>query len=132
LYLDTFKFKFIHFFHIITLYGFVTFQVSASIARFVALLDILVSFDVTSLFPSVPLAPAIEHVENILHTSEVPPDATKEFLSLLGVCLSHDICKFKDEFHAFPDGLPMGSPLALLLADVFMSRLRTRFSLFLP
>ena len=40
LYLGIFRFKFIHIFHITTLYAFVTFQVSASTTRFGVLIDI--------------------------------------------------------------------------------------------
>ena len=83
----------------------------------------LVSFDVINLFTKVPLAPTIDHVSEILHESEIPPLASKEFLSLLNICLKQNVCKFRNEFYKFNDGLPMGSPIAPLLADVFMSRL---------
>lgn len=83
----------------------------------------LVSFDVTSLFTKVPLSPTVRHVESILQGSDIPHQASKEFLSLLGTCLARNVCKFKDEFYEFSDGLPMGSPLAPLMAEVFMSKL---------
>lgn len=44
-------------------------------------------------------------------------------MSLLKKCLFPNICKFKDKIHTFNDALPMGSPLAPLISEIFMDRL---------
>lgn len=81
----------------------------------------LVSFDAASLFTNVPLTPTLERAHEILISANVPPSAADEFISLLKTCLYPNICQFKNEIYRFKDGLPMGSPLAPLLSEIFMS-----------
>ena len=85
--------------------------------------SIFVSFDVTNLYTCVPLSPTLLNISDILSKSGLIPPIIDEFIDLLKVCIDHNVCKFDHEFYLFPDGLPMRSPLAPLLAEIFMNSL---------
>jgi hypothetical protein len=85
--------------------------------------SILVSFDVASLFPNVPLSPTLESITDILTEANVSTPAAEEFTSLLRTCLFPNFCKFNNKIYQFQDGLPMGSPLSPLISEIFMNRL---------
>jgi len=60
----------------------------------------------------------------MLTGANVPHDPFGEFFDLLKVCWSPNYCKFNDTFFEFPEevGIPIGSPLGSLIAEVFMSK----------
>lgn len=88
--------------------------------------SILCSFDVVGLFTNVPLAPTLERIHDILLEASVPTPAAEEFVLLLKTCLFPNICKFKGGIYQFEDGLPMGSPLAPLISEIFMNLLEDK------
>ena len=49
----------------------------------------------------------------------------KEFHHLISICLKQNVCVFKGKTYKFPDGLPMGGPLSMLVVDIFMGKLKT-------
>ena len=49
-----------------------------------------------------------------------PPEIKEEFISLLSLCIDHNFAQFNHHLHQFPDGLPMGSPISPLMAEIFM------------
>ena len=44
----------------------------------------------------------------------------EEFIELMKLCLIHNFCKFGGKIYTFDKDVPMGSPLAPLMAEVFM------------
>ena len=60
-------------------------------------------------------------MNDILSLTTVHPTAIDEFIDLLKIHLDTNICKFDNEFHKFPDGLPMGSPITPVLAEICMT-----------
>ena len=86
---------------------------------------ILVSFDVDSLYTNVPIKPTLTRISEILEQCKIPPPLADEFVSLLKVCLEPNICQFNNKVYKFADGLPMGSPIASLMANIFMDSLET-------
>ena len=83
----------------------------------------LVSFDVVGLYPNVPILPIILEFVNILEEKGVPPPTISEFITLLKLCLQPNFCEFNNNTYRLPDfvGVPTGSPIAPLVAEVFMS-----------
>ena len=86
--------------------------------------EVLVSFDVKSLFTSVPVQPAIDCVKKILLADPSwalqSPISIPVILQLLTLCLEDTSFKFRNEFYEMTDGLAMGSPISPIVADIFM------------
>ena len=83
--------------------------------------SILVSFAIVNMYSNVPINPAIEQTKALLQDHNIPPLVIDEFVVLLETCLETSICQFLNRVYKFPDGLPMGSPLASLMADIFLN-----------
>ena len=89
--------------------------------------EVLVSFDVKSLFTSVPVQPAINCVRKILLAD--PSWALQSSMSvsviieLLTICLEDTSFKFRGKFYRMTDGLAMGSPVSPIVANIFMENL---------
>ena len=85
--------------------------------------EILVSFDVTALFPSVPATDALQSLRNHLERKRVPVNQTDAYLSVAELCMKQNLFTFRGKFYKQTFGLSMGSKLSPLLAEVFMSDL---------
>ena len=89
--------------------------------------EVLVSFDVKSLFTSVPVQPAIECVRKILLADQSwslqSPISVPVVIKLLTLCLEDTTFKFRDKFYRMTDGLAMGSPVSPIVANIFMDDL---------
>ncbi|XP_062704209.1 uncharacterized protein LOC134286591 [Aedes albopictus] len=83
--------------------------------------EILVSFDVTALFPSVPVNEALQSLRRHLERSRAPPNHIEAYLSVAQVCMNQNFFTFRDRVYRQTFGLSMGSKLSPLLADLFMS-----------
>lgn len=87
--------------------------------------EVLVSFDVVSLFTSIPLQMVLEIVKNrwndLERFTEVP---YRNFMDMLEFCIIDcNYFSFMGSFYKQKDGLPMGSPLAPVLACLVMDKL---------
>ena len=104
--------------------GFVYFQ--AQILE-IANGDILVSYDVSSLFTNVPLDETIEILANRAFTNnwfnvKYDLNLTKmDLVDLLRVATKEQLSQFNGALYEQTDGVAMGSPLGPLLANVFMT-----------
>jgi len=83
---------------------------------------ILVSFDIVSLFTNVPIQLTLRIVKEILDDSKIDNETALEFLRLLGLCAVTNFCNFLGSYK-FNDGLPMGSPIASRMAEIFLNAL---------
>ena len=70
--------------------------------------DILVSFDVVSLFTKVPLQDTMQHLEQFF-----PAD----IISLFKLCLTETYFQWKGEYYEPLDGVAMGNPLSPVIAS---------------
>ena len=92
--------------------------------------DILVSFDIRSLYTNVPLNEVIDDVTNAMYDAKNDSIFYKHrnkltsrvFKNMLRKC-SENIFLYRDEVYRQTDGLSMGSPLAPLLANWFVAKL---------
>ena len=85
----------------------------------------LVGLDVVSLFTRVPADEALAAARRALEKNPdlelpVPPDT---FMKLVEVCVRFGAFEFESEEYEQIDGLPMGSPLSGVLANLFMETL---------
>ena len=78
--------------------------------------EVMVSFDVTSLFTNVPIKECVQVIKTKLSTSE---DDSK-LLELLDLCLTSGYFLFNQKFYLQIDGVAMGSPVAPVIADIWM------------
>ncbi|XP_075923264.1 uncharacterized protein LOC142924610 [Petromyzon marinus] len=82
--------------------------------------DLLVSFDVVSLFTKVPVPDTIAIIEDLVHQglhTDVPP--------LVRHCLTNTYFTWNGTFYKQTEGTPMGSPLSPVVANVFMEKFET-------
>ena len=91
--------------------------------------DILVSYDVSSLFTNVPLDETIQLLAdraftNNWFTTTYDLNLTKmDLVDLLSVATKGQLFQFNGALYEQTDGVAMGSPLGPLLANVFMSHI---------
>ncbi|XP_050510523.1 uncharacterized protein LOC126887180 [Diabrotica virgifera virgifera] len=86
---------------------------------------VMLSFDVSNLFTSVPKNESISLVNSLLLNNSVTSNTTSSIINILKICLSQDYFVFNNNFYQQPDGLAMGSCLSPFLADVFMDHLES-------
>ena len=90
----------------------------------------LVSFDVQKLFTSIPhdlalncLSIAIdEHEEKLFDTTRLQKS---ELIQLVKLCLSATTFKFNGVLYKQISGLPMGSPISVVLSEIVMQHIET-------
>ena len=94
--------------------------------------DILVSYDVTSLFTNVPLDETIQILAdkavnddwfNKTHELNLSRD---QLIELLNAATKNQLFQFNGNLYEQTDGVAMGSPLGPLLANVFMSSIEDK------
>ena len=82
----------------------------------------LISFDVTSLFTNIPLSEAIDIAINLIFENSPDIKFTKrDIRKLFRIATSETHFTFNGSIFDQIDGAAMGSPLAPVLANLFMS-----------
>ena len=87
--------------------------------------EVIISFDVVSLYTNVPVQEAITVCADLLYSGEhtLPPVDKETFKELLELCTCNVLMQTHDGFYRQTDGLAMGSPPASFLANGWLSRL---------
>ena len=88
----------------------------------------LVSYDLTSLFTTIPLQDTIDITINVIFNHNPNLSITKKELKnlfLFATSQTHFI--FNSKFHNQIDGVAMGSPLAPVLANIFMGFYKSKW-----
>ena len=92
--------------------------------------DRLVSFNVVSLFTKVPVNEAMVVIEEMLEKDESIDERTTmspgEVCRLTSLRLRSTYFRFKDDFFEQCDGAAMGSPLSLVVANLYMEAFEER------
>lgn len=91
--------------------------------------EVLVSFDVKSLFPSIPVKEAISLLEDWLLSQYEGTDWIKQvrtYIKLTKLCMEENYFSFRDETYKQLNGAPMGNPLSPFLSEIFMANLEKR------
>ncbi len=91
--------------------------------------EIMISFDVVSLFTSIPLDTAKRITNELLTNDDSWQTRTNldkdDILELLNLCLSTEF-SFQNSYYRQISGTPMGSPLSSFLAEAIMQDLEKR------
>ena len=86
--------------------------------------ECLTSYDVTALFTSVPIEPALEIIRSLLEKDEKLQDRTvlsvQHIIDLLGFCLNNTYLSFQNEFYEQVEGAAMGSPVSPIVANLYV------------
>ena len=86
--------------------------------------EYLASYDVTSLFTSVPIDPALNIIKDLLEKDEKLNDRTvlsiQSIMELLGFCLHNAYFSFQNKFYEQVEGVAMGSPISPIVANLYM------------
>ena len=92
--------------------------------------EMSVSFDVKSLYTSVPVQPALKSVETLLVAqsswTKLTSLSIQDILDLLSTCLNNSYIKFRGQFYEMVSGLAMGSPVSPIVANIFMADLEKK------
>ena len=82
------------------------------------------SYDVTSLFTSVPTDPALNIIEDLLEKDKKLNDRTvlsvQKIIELLGSCLHNTYFSFQNKFYEQVDGVPMGSLVSPIVTNLYI------------
>jgi hypothetical protein len=84
--------------------------------------EVLISFDVVSLFPSIPIDQAIEIVLEFLNSTELDRNKKASLIEMIKVCSRLNYCQFRENIYRQNDGLPIGSPLSPLIAELYLRK----------
>ncbi|XP_028415011.1 uncharacterized protein LOC114538091 [Dendronephthya gigantea] len=91
--------------------------------------EIMISFDVVSLFTSIPLDTAKRITSELLNNNDTWKSRTNldknDILDLLNLCLSTEF-SFQNSYYRQISGTPMGSPLSSFLAEAVMQDLEKK------
>ena len=86
--------------------------------------ECLSSYDVTSLFTSVPIDPALNVIKDLLEKDEKLNDrrvlSVQNIMELLQFCLHNTYFSFQNKFYEQVEGVAMGSPVSLTVANLYM------------
>ncbi|XP_055854251.1 uncharacterized protein LOC129917995 [Episyrphus balteatus] len=83
--------------------------------------EILASFDVSSLFPSIPVPKAIEIFKNNLMKQNIPIEKVNVYVRAAEMCMNTNYFQFRGRFFKINFGTSMGNPLSPLIAETFMA-----------
>ncbi|KAI5638489.1 reverse transcriptase (RNA-dependent DNA polymerase) domain-containing protein [Phthorimaea operculella] len=78
--------------------------------------EMLVSFDVESLFTNVPIKECLKVIEGRLRYKGIP----KRYNTLLEQCLEGNYFLYHEQYYLQIDGVAMGSPVAPVIANIWM------------
>ena len=89
--------------------------------------EIMISFDVTSLYTTIPIDQALLIIEDLLqHDNKLTdraPLTPNQILDLLSIILGTTYFKFNDQFYQQTDGAAMGSPTSAIVSEIYMQAL---------
>lgn len=81
----------------------------------------LVSFDVTALYPNIPITIALKILEEWLCDQDISDEKAVMFLKMARLCMNQTTFQFRGSFYRQSYGTCMGNPLSCFIANTFMA-----------
>ena len=92
--------------------------------------ECLSSYDVSALFTSVPIDPALTIIKDLLEKDTTLKERTvmevSDIILLLEFCLKNTYFSFQDQFCEQVEGAAMGSPVSPIVANLYMEYLEQK------
>ena len=92
--------------------------------------EFLNSYDVCSLFPSVPVDPALNIIKDLLEKDHTLKERTvlavNDFILLLEFCLKNTYFSFQGQFYEQVEGAAMDSPVSPIVVNLYMEYLEQK------
>ena len=92
--------------------------------------ECLSSYDVSALFTSVPIDPALTIIKDLLEKDTTLKKRTvmevSDIILLLEFCLKNTYFSFQDQFYEQVEGAAMGSPVSPIVANLYMEYLEQK------
>ena len=92
--------------------------------------ECLSSYDVSALFTSVPVDPALNIIKDLLEKDHTLKERTvlavSDIILLLEFCLKNTYFSFHDQFYEQVEGAAMGSPVSPIVANLYMEYLEQK------
>ena len=92
--------------------------------------EYLSSYDVSALFTSVPVDPALNIIKDLLEKDHTLKDRTvmavSDIILLLEFCLKNTYFSFQDQFYEQVEGAAMDSPVSPIVANLYMEYLEQK------
>lgn len=89
--------------------------------------EVFVSFDVSSLFPSVPIPETLKYLADLLKKNNIETDKIDEYINLTKLCMSHNCFQIEGNYFEQQYGTSMGNCLSPFIANLFMSNFEMEF-----
>ena len=92
--------------------------------------ECLSSYDVSALFTSVPIDPALQIIKDLLVKDNTLKERTvmdvEDIILLLEFCLKNTYFSFQGQFYEQVEGAAMGSPVSPIVANLYMEYLEQK------
>ncbi|KAJ8962492.1 hypothetical protein NQ318_000880 [Aromia moschata] len=88
--------------------------------------EILGSFDVCSLFPSVPIPQTLDYLRELLELNGLDDTIIKEYILLTSICMNQNCFQYNGEYFQQHEGTSMGNSLSPFIANLFMGKFETQ------
>lgn len=85
--------------------------------------EVMISFDVEQLFPSIPVDEAIEAMDEHLAKLNVDENKKNVYIKVAKSCMQQNFFQFRERFYYMKKGTSMGNPLSPAIAEFFMAKL---------
>lgn len=90
--------------------------------------ETLISFDITSFYPSVPIDDALTALENWLARQSLSPLERLAYYEMTAVCMKQNYFQFRKKFYHQKTGTAMGNPLSPFMCNLFMVEIEKNLS----
>lgn len=81
----------------------------------------MVSFDVTALFPNIPVKAALDEMNRWICTNNTSDEIRNVYMKVASLCMNLNYFQFRNKFYKLSHGTSMGNPLSPIIADCYMS-----------
>ena len=92
--------------------------------------ECLSAYDVTALFTSVPVDAALGIIKHLLEKDSNHKERTvlavQDIILLLEFCLKNTYFSFQGQYYDQVQGVAMGSPVSLIVANLYMENFETK------